>query len=90
MKRMNKLLRIATMILFAISSTFFGLSALGGVIDSPSLVLFWYLGLAGFGALLLILVVASMVLLFGFTGKRFQQYFYRLKGHRHYPPHTAT
>ncbi|MCU7805746.1 MAG: hypothetical protein KZQ96_21385 [Candidatus Thiodiazotropha sp. (ex Lucinoma borealis)] len=78
------------MILFAISLTFFGLSALGGLIDSPNLVLCWYLGLAGFGAILLTSAVAVVVLLFESISKFFQQHSYRLKGHGHHSPHAVN
>lgn len=87
MKRIDKFLRIATMIFFAISFTSFGLTALGGVIDNPSLMLFWYLGLAGLGAMLLTSVLASVVLLFESICKFFQQHTYRLKRHGHHSPH---
>ena len=90
MKRIDNFLRIATIILFAMSFTFFSLSVLGGVIDSPRLVLFWYLGLAGLGTILLTSVVAGMALLLESITKSFRQYLCRLKEHGHHSPHTVT
>jgi len=90
MKRMNKLLRIVTITSLAVSFVSFGIAVIGGLIDTPSLILFWYLGLVGLWTILMASVVAGMVFLFDFGTKRFQQQFYRLKGHRHYPPHAAT
>ncbi len=86
MKRMNKLLRIVTITSLAVSFVSFGIAVIGGLIDNPSLILFWYLGIVSLWTILIASVVASVVFLFGFGSKQFQQYFYRLKA----PPHAAT
>jgi hypothetical protein len=91
MKRMNKLLKVVTIISLGISFISFGTAAIGGLIDSSILMMFWYLGLTGIWVILMVSVVASLVFLFDFGGSWFQhQNFYRLKEHRHYPPHAAT
>jgi len=90
MKRINKLLKVVTITSLAVSFVSFGIAVIGGLINSPSLILFWYLGLVGLWTILMASVVAGVVFLFGFSTKRFQQHFYRLKGHRYYPSHAAT
>ncbi|MDF1527920.1 MAG: hypothetical protein P1R74_02220 [Sedimenticola sp.] len=90
MKRLNKLLKVVTLISLAISFVSFGIAAIGGLIDSSILLMFWYLGLTGIWIILLASVVASVVFLLDSIGNLVQPDFYRLKEHRHYPPHTAT
>ncbi|MCW8882298.1 MAG: hypothetical protein OQL17_12175 [Sedimenticola sp.] len=90
MKRLNKLLKVVTLISLAISFVSFGIAAIGGLIDSSILLMFWYLGLTGIWIILLASVVASVVFLLDSIGNLVQPHFYRLKEHRHYPPHTAT
>ncbi len=53
MKRINKLLMVVTLVLLVISFMFFGISVIGGLIDSTVLILFWYLGLAELWAILM-------------------------------------
>ena len=90
MKHINKLLKVIMIVSLAISFASFSIAVIGGLVDSSTLILFWYLGLAGLWAILMASVVASVVFLFDSGGKLFQQNFYRLKWHRHYPPHAAT
>ncbi len=82
MKRINNLLMIITIISIAISCVSFGVATLGGLINSSGLVLFWYLGLIGIWALMVVSVVASILFLFNFGCKW-------LAGHRHNHQHTA-
>ncbi len=90
MKHINKLLKVIMIVSLAISFASFSIAVIGGLVDSSTLILFWYLGLAGLWAILMASVVASAVFLFDSGGKWFQQHFYRLEGHRHYPPQAAT
>ncbi len=90
MKRMNKSLKVITIISLAISFVSFGAAAIGGLIDSSILMMFWYLGLTGIWVILMASVVAGVVFLFDSVGKWFQQHCYRSEGHRHYPPHATT
>lgn len=66
MKRLNNILNIITIIFIAISFVSFGVATLGGLTNSSGLVLFWYFGLIGMLVLMMILVMASIVLLFNF------------------------
>jgi hypothetical protein len=91
MKRMNKLLKRVTMTSLAISFVSFGIAVIGGLIDSSILIMFWYIGLTGIWVVLIASIVVSAVFLFDSGGKWYQQqHFYRLKGHRHHPPHAAA
>ena len=90
MKRINKLLKVVTIISLAVSIVSFGIVAIGSLIDSSILMMLWYLGITGIWAILMASVVAGAVFLFDSGGKWVQQHFYRLEGHRHYPPHAAT
>jgi len=90
MKRMNELLKVATLTSLVISFVSFGAAAIGGLTDSSILMMFWYLGLTGIWVILMASVVASVMFLYGFSGKSFQQYGYRLEGHRHQFPHTTA
>jgi len=48
-------------------------------------------GMIAIWVILMSSVVASVIFLFGFSGKWFQQqHFDWLMGYRHYPPHAAT
>jgi hypothetical protein len=66
MERMNNILKIVTILFSAISFLSFGIAALGGLIHSSGLVLFWYFGLMNILALMGIFVIASIALLFNF------------------------
>ncbi len=66
MERMNNILNIVTIIFSAISFVSLGIAALGGLIHSSGLVLFWYLGLISILALMVIFVISSIALLFDF------------------------
>ena len=90
MKRINRQLKKVAIFSLAISFVSFGIAVIGGLVDNSTLVLFWYLGLAGLWTILMASVVAGVVFLFDSGGKLFQQRFYRLKWHRHYPPHATT
>jgi len=90
MKRINKLLKAVVIVSLAVSFASFGIAVIGGLVDSSTLILFWYLGLAGLWAILMTSVVAGVVFLFDSGAKLFQQRYSRLKWHRHYPPHAAT
>jgi len=90
MKRINKLLKEVTIISLAVSIVSFGIVAIGSLIDSSILMMLWYLGLTGIWAILMASVVASVVFLFDSGSKWFQQHFYRLERHRHYPPQPTT
>lgn len=90
MKRMNKLLKVVTLISLVISFVSFGTASIGGLIDSSALIMFWYLGLTVIWVMLVASVVASLVFLFDSGGKWIQQNCYRLEGHRHHFPHAAA
>lgn len=90
MKRINKLLKEVTIISLATSFVSFGITIIGGLISSSTLILFWYLGLAGIWAILMASVVASAAFLLHRSGTWFAQYVYRLKGYKHHAPLTAT
>ena len=88
MKRLNKLLMVVTLVSLVISFISFGISVIGGLIDSTALILFWYLGLTGLWAILMTSVVAIGVFFFDSIGKYFQFSSYRLKGHEHRSTHA--
>ncbi|WP_029133851.1 hypothetical protein [Sedimenticola selenatireducens] len=88
MKRVNKLLMVVTLVSLVISFMSFGISVIGGLIDSTVLILFWYLGLAGLWAILMASVIAIGVFLFVSTGKYFQSNPHRLKGHGRHSTHA--
>jgi len=88
MKRINNLLMVVTLVSLVISFLSFGISVIGGLIDSTALILFWYLGLAGLWAILMTSAIAIGVFFFNSIGKYFQSDPYRLKGHGHHSPHA--
>ena len=47
-------------------------------------------GIVAIWMILMVSVVVSVIFLFDFAGKWFQQYFHLLKGHRHHFPHVAA
>jgi hypothetical protein len=82
MKQINKLLKIATITSIAISFFSLSIATIGGLINSSSLVLFWYLGLIGIWVLMVTSIAASVLFFFNFGCKW-------LAGHRHNHQHTA-
>jgi hypothetical protein len=89
MKRLN-LVKSVTLVSLAVSFVSFGITAIGALIESSILMMFWYIGLTGIWITLMAAVVSSTVFLLEHGIKWMQKHFPRLESHDHYPPHAAA
>ena len=89
MKRIN-LVKSVTLVSLAVSFVSFSITAIGALIESSILMMFWYLGLTGVWIMMVATVVTGVVFLFEHGIKWMQKHFPRLEGHDHYPPHAAA
>jgi len=89
MKRTNNIVKSVTLISLAVSLVAFGIAAVGSVIESSMLMMFWYIGLIGVWVIMAASIVASLAFLFDHGHKWIQKHFQRTGEHHHYPPHAA-
>ncbi|WP_275098220.1 hypothetical protein [Sedimenticola hydrogenitrophicus] len=70
MKQMNVLLRQIIVVSLAVSFLSFAITALGGLIESSALIMFWYLGLMSILAILFASFIAGVGMTVSFIRKR--------------------